>query len=198
MGNMILQKREYGLDILIDGQLFSKVSNLTLEENNISMMIKKEAIAFLADEMSSISVIVVLKQYEELLNKLIFSRDSLYLVDRQNKIIYSEDIAINKSFMSFVQSLIDHENADKNYLTLIDAEESKSQGSEFVYAQIKIPNGYISEQELAMEVFNMSLVNEETEELYTLEEIEDITAHMVLLDHFTLRKDRHRLECGEY
>lgn len=176
------------------------VAGYVLEENDFILLDREEAIAYYADKIKGISVTPVLKKLLKTFKNIAFSSNSVFFVNTMEDKVYSygNTEADEEKFMSIVHSLINYESNEFNYLTLVDREESINRNEEFIYCQIPTPNGYISEEDLCREVYELYLENVENGEHFTLKEIQVKGAYPILLEQFTLKKDKRKLEASEY
>jgi len=168
----------------------------TLKDNFIEVMSKKEAEDYFSKLIEGIPVLSVQENLSVELEKIKNCKKDLCFVDTYKNIVYdaNSNIFDNISLLEFLKA---YEDSEFNFITLIDAAESDCE-EEFIYAQLPLFKGSISEESLIEEVFSLQMLNEDTQNYYTMEEIKEIGPYSVLLNHFTLRKDKYRIEPSLY
>ena len=193
MNKITISPNENSLDVFKDENLEISLNERTLKDNFIEIFSKREAEDYFHNLIEGTPVATVKSQLNREYEKVYNSTEELILIDTFKQVSFSTEAEIS-SILSFLKS---YQENRFNFLTLIDEAESTCD-EEFIYAQFPLYNGSICEYELIDEVYNLLMVNEETNEYYYREEIEVLSPYSVLLNHFVLRKDKYRLEPSEY
>ena len=158
------------------------------------MQNKKDTIKLLSQYISVAYVPETIKKVGKELSTVINSSDNHFIIDSEFS-VFSNDICYKNDFSHLVQSLIRHDNSEFNYITLL---APNIEDTEDIFEQIPLSFGTISNDELAISVYDFELINEETDSRYSLEEIIEYGPYLILLEFFTLRKDKHSIKIGEY
>jgi hypothetical protein len=186
------------LIIISNNKIFKTIDKKTLDDFQVKVFSKEEMIEKIKKDLEFIPVSVIIKKNENLLNDVQNSKDELFILDENTDVVFSNDL--NSEFNQFIQELIDFSNSSFKFLTLIDSDEvdTTNKNGEFIYAQIRLRLGEIDNDILIKKILELELTDEDMLDYYTREDLIELNPYSVLLNHFTLRKDAHRIPISEY